>query len=307
MTSIQQNVERLYRDGQPLHHQDSAAAIEYDPTSETSNFFVTTAEAFDKLDGEQVQAIFRDRNILIPGPAPKDFHFDSQGLGALGSLTTQRQIQGICHIPRKQSSRFSHVAVGSLRLNSGEHPMLRVGTLQDFLITDKQGKRRILNALDLPMGGATVPMPPQYRCVMSAPVRLITYLTLCRHFASNEQAWWEMRDVEGLVPDAKFPSDDTLWATAATQNATTWNHIDDHGMGTIIQVMAGYKYWVILRPKHDQGSALVDMGSINAFNDESWMADDVGNAFWEYEGVLLGPGDTLCVNFLFLIIPPDQF
>jgi hypothetical protein len=51
---------------------------------------------------------------------------------------------------------------------------------------------------------------------MSAPVWLITYLTLCRHFASNEQAWWEMRDVEGLVPDAKFPSDNTLWATATT-------------------------------------------------------------------------------------------
>lgn len=95
MAKIQQSVERLYRDGRPLHHQDSATAIEYDPIGETSNFFVTTAEAFDKLDGEQVQAIFRDRNILIPGPAPKDFHFDSQGLVVLGSLTTKRQIQGI--------------------------------------------------------------------------------------------------------------------------------------------------------------------------------------------------------------------
>jgi hypothetical protein len=176
--------------------------------------------------------------------------------------------------------------------------MLRVGTLQDLLITDQQGKHRILNILDLPMGGATIPMPPQYRCVMPTPFCL-PHSRLCRHLASNEQAWQETRDVEGLVPDAKFPSDDTLWATAATENATTWSHIDDHGMGTIIQVMAGYKYWVILHPKRNQGSAVVDMGSINAFNDKVWSTDNICDAFWEYEGVLLGPGDTLYVNFLF--------
>jgi hypothetical protein len=96
VTKIQQSVERLYQGGRPLHHQDNATDIEYDPTGKTSKFFVTTTEAFNKLDGEQVQAIFRDRNILIPGPAPKDFRFNSQGLVTLGSLTTKREIQGKC-------------------------------------------------------------------------------------------------------------------------------------------------------------------------------------------------------------------
>jgi hypothetical protein len=108
VAKVQQCVERLYRDGRPLHHQESATGVEYNPIGEMSNFFVTTAEAFDKLDGEQVQAIFRDRDILIPGPAPKDFHFDSQGLVALGSLTTKRQMQGISHIPQNRV-RFSHM------------------------------------------------------------------------------------------------------------------------------------------------------------------------------------------------------
>ena len=64
-----------------------------------------------------------------------------------------------------QNSRLSHFfLVGSLRFGSGDQSMLRVGTLADLLVTNERGERRILN-VDLPMGGAIVPMPPQYRCV----------------------------------------------------------------------------------------------------------------------------------------------
>jgi hypothetical protein len=106
--------------------------------------------------------------------------------------------------------------------------------------------------------------------------------------------------MRGVLPSVQFPSDAMTWATASTRGATTWSHIDDHGMGTVIQVMAGYKYWVIHRPKYnDQGFPLVDMGSIDAFNDRSWKEGDISDACWEYEGVLLGPGDTLWVNCQF--------
>ena len=99
--------------------------------------------------------------------------------------------------------------------------------------------------------------------------------------------------MRGILASARFPSDDMTWATVSTRGATTLTHMDDHGMGTVIQVMAGYKYWVILRPKCDRRDRpLVDMGSVNAFDGASWDF-----ARWEYEGVLLGPGDTLWVNF----------
>lgn len=92
LSEIQSSVERLFKDGKPLHHLDSARALEYD--SQASQFFVTSAEDFEKLQAEEVQNIFRDRHILIPGHAPEYIGFDRQGLATLGSLHTQRDIQG---------------------------------------------------------------------------------------------------------------------------------------------------------------------------------------------------------------------
>jgi hypothetical protein len=41
--------------------------------------------------------------------------------------------------------------------------MLHIGTLEDLLHVDADGKRQILNALDIKMGGAPMATPPQYR------------------------------------------------------------------------------------------------------------------------------------------------
>ena len=93
-----------------------------------------------------------------------------------------------------------------------------------------------------------------------------------------------------------FPSDDMVWATAATKNATTWGHIDDHGMDTIAKVMAGKKYWVTMRPKRkqdeSQGGSNGDMGSIKAFID-GWEPWGAGELLWDHEAVLLQAGDLL--------------
>ena len=185
--------------------------------------------------------------------------------------------------------------------------MLRSGTLADLLDTNEQGERRILNILDLPMGGVRDHTPPQYKCVRSITASLTTYLlSLCRNLATNVIAWHATRGVRGILGHFHFPRDEMIWATASTRGATTWSHVDDHGLGTVVQIMTGYKYWVILRPKYDQGSPLVDMGSVDAFNNSSWNVNDICDSPWEYEGVLLGPGDTLCVYFHVLGMPPDQ-
>jgi hypothetical protein len=57
-----------------------------------------------------------------------------------------------------------------------------------------------------------------------------------RHLATNEQAWQESHDLPGMTY-ITFPADAMLWATAAT----SWGHINDHGMAMIIKVMTGRK------------------------------------------------------------------
>jgi hypothetical protein len=114
-----------------------------------------------------------------------------------------------------------------------------------------------------------------------------------RNLASNEQAWQETRGIPAIT-DVAFPADDMLWGTAATAHATSWGHMDDHGVATIVKVIAGSKYWVVARPKRDRANmgTAGDMGTANAFTDE-WEPSTAGDEFWDMEGVLLRAGDTL--------------
>jgi hypothetical protein len=111
--------------------------------------------------------------------------------------------------------------------------------------------------------------------------------------ASNEEAWQETRDVHGIMPHV-FPSDDVVWATAATRDSTTWMHIDDHGLATVVTVKAGLKYWVLAVPKKGRYNTNPngDPGSIRAFG-KGWSPSGACEMLWDHEGVLLGPGDIL--------------
>jgi hypothetical protein len=116
---------------------------------------------------------------------------------------------------------------------------------------------------------------------------------LYRHLATNEHAWQEARDLPDIAW-ANFPSDAMMWATAATAHSVTWPHIDDFGLATIVKVMAGRKYWVTIRPKSDlPAPASVDMRSTDALLDMDWEKWSASGGTWDFEGILLGPGDTL--------------
>jgi hypothetical protein len=111
------------------------------------------------------------------------------------------------------------------------------------------------------------------------------------HLASNEKAWQTTRDTRGIA-SIPFPSDDMVWGTAGTRYATSWPHIDDHGMGTLIRNVVGRKYWALARPQPDvEVNGAGDEGSINAYPVE-WQRFTSGE-YWDYEGVVLEPGDLL--------------
>lgn len=94
LKEIQDGVTGLYEAGRPPHHMDGAMLTDYDPRAGGSHFFVASADTFEKLDGDQIQAIFRHRHILIPGSSPSHCGFNREGLASLGSLTAPRHIQG---------------------------------------------------------------------------------------------------------------------------------------------------------------------------------------------------------------------
>jgi hypothetical protein len=147
---------------------------------------------------------------------------------------------------------------------SVENPnrMLHLGTLLDLLPCDDNNEQQALNVLDIPMGGAQTTAPPGYGSVhvyfflwgevllFAEAVFYLFYVCLRRYLATNEKAWQETRDVPAIT-SINFPNDDMVWGTASTRNATTWGHIDDLGMASVIRIMTGRKYWVIMYPKRD--------------------------------------------------------
>ena len=120
--------------------------------------------------------------------------------------------------------------------------------------------------------------------------------------ASNEQAWQETRDLPEVVKGpGTYHNDETEWATAANTHAVSWIHQDDAGTSTVSSPMAGMKYWVVARPKdraHNDSAG--DIGSIHAlghvghgFSARNYNAGHAYEELWDYEGVLLCPGDIL--------------
>jgi hypothetical protein len=177
-----------------------------------------------------------------------------------------------------------------------------LGTLEDLLDEKRERKNLVLNALDIKMGGASVPPPPQYQYKYFLFLCFVTNLLIASGsmLASNEQAWQETRDLPEIVTGI-YHNDETEWATAANRHAVSWLHEDDWGSGTSSKPIVGMKYWVVVRPKAgaDNGSA-GDMGSIHAFgqighgySEREYSAGHAYTDLWDYEGVLLCPGDIL--------------
>jgi hypothetical protein len=100
--------------------------------------------------------------------------------------------------------------------------------------------------------------------------------------------------MDGMM-NTPFPADPMEWATASTQDSTSWIHIDGNGVATVSSIIAGFKYWVFAVPKRRNGQEKLsgDMGSINAFDPQSWSPEIACEELWDFEGILLGPGDSL--------------
>jgi hypothetical protein len=88
--------------------------------------------------------------------------------------------------------------------------------------------------------------------------------------------------------------DDLVWGAAATKWTISAAHIDDDGLSTAIEVKAGAKLWIVMRPKvwNEPHRHLGDLSSIHAFPNKFSMGDTGKEAF-EFEGVLLVPGCQL--------------
>jgi hypothetical protein len=85
-------VEAGYVNGLPKHRLPEAKLPDFDPKS--SSIYVATWEKFVKLTTTEVQAIFRNRHILVTDTPIEPMEFDEQGLETLAPLSQPCLFQG---------------------------------------------------------------------------------------------------------------------------------------------------------------------------------------------------------------------
>lgn len=147
--------------------------------------------------------------------------------------------------------------------------MLEVRPLRELLSHSQSDSPVAVNALDFPLGGVSVPVPP-------------SYLDIATDAYSGTR-------VKHLV-DSMDMQDVTSWGTAATANAVSWFHIDDDGFGTAVSVQAGKKWWVLARKKNNNPRAN-EMEDVSTFY--RWDVHDIDGNVWELEAICLDPSVVL--------------
>jgi hypothetical protein len=143
------------------------------------------------------------------------------------------------------------------------------GTLQDLLDCHKDGLK-IINGLDFLMASAPHPLTA---------------------FASDLAAFIATIDLPFCGRDIGFPVMSCRWGLAAVAGASHLWHIDCNGFGTYIDTQAGFKWWVMARPKHPS-----DFSSTSLFTEQVTL-DGPNESVWILEAVLLGPGSCLSVFY----------
>lgn len=141
--------------------------------------------------------------------------------------------------------------------------MLTKGKLRDLLDNARTESPVAMNVLDLPLGRATVPMPPLYN-----------------DFATDTHS----ATLVGHLVDLRDMGNVTSWGTAATKNALSWFHADDEGYSTAVSVQAGSKWWVLARLKKDH-ARWDEMSSFDTF--WKWDVKDIDLNRWDVEAVHL--------------------
>jgi hypothetical protein len=116
---------------------------------------------------------------------------------------------------------------------------------------------KIINALEFPMGTASVSPTPKF---------------------STDLVAWDIVS-RGFPP----PIGDIRWGLAATPGARSWFHIDSNGFNTFIDIKCGFKAWMCINDKYG------NFVSIDAF--KHFELDDAGDN--RIEVILLTPGTRL--------------
>lgn len=253
--------------------------MEYVTGSDQSRIFVASNSEFSSMHAGDIQKILRNRLILVHSNIfDYNYGWDLDSFGRLHDVDKKVSVQGEYGISFSKPISFKNRPVSTF--NHPREPLLRHhrGTLREFHKTTvmlSNDECPPLNAISLPGHQRNLHIPCQFGS-----------------FASHEVAKSRLPsqyEARFKVPDIKSHLE---WSLIGGRGAISPFHVDSEGLGTVVVVLEGSKYWIVAtRLRETDGLSSVD--SLGPDWTPYFLNDVDNNKGFRFEAVHLQKGDML--------------
>lgn len=254
--------------------------MSYSPGTDQSRIFVASHSEFTGLHARDVQKILRERVILVHGnPLDYSYGWDLDSFGRLYDVDRKATVHGeilIFYILKVIRLKMRSVAT----LFDHQNPELRhhQGTLRELhamTTTLSNDDCPPLNAISLPVHPRNLFIPCQFGSLASHEVAQ-------SRVPPNYEARFEVSGVKSLME----------WCLIGGRGAISPFHVDSDGLGTVVVVLEGSKYWILATRLGDQDT----ISSIDSLGPgwNPYLVNDGENVnCFRFEAVHLQKGDML--------------
>lgn len=279
MIKLEALIQADFKDGLPPHLLPDAKNDVYKPGSGQSRIFVASHSEFSRLRPRDVQRILRERVILVHGNTfDYDYGWDLESFGRLYDVDQKISVQGEVAIAFSKCFCLKLVSVSTKFDPHEPDTRHQQGTLRDMhkvATTLSTEECPPMNALSLPASRRNLFVPCQFGS-----------------FASHEVAQSRLpSNYENVfrVPDLRRHME---WSLVGTRGTVSPLHADSEGLGTVVVVLDGSKYWIVGTLLGEQ-HILCSVDSLGpSWEPYSINNGDVNQRF-RFEAIHLQKGDML--------------
>ena len=280
LRKVEACIQAQFKDGLPPHLLANANSPTYAPGSSQSRIFVSSYSEFSGLEATEIQRILRHRLILVHGHSfDYDYGWDLQSFGRLYDVDKKVSVQGKKNYILIHKHLYFKLHIVSSLVHP-QKPDIRhhQGTLREFHeMTTPSSNNEFppLNAISLPAHRRNLIIPCQFGSFASHEVAQ-------SRLPTEYEIKFDVQDVKSMLE----------WSLICGRGAISPFHIDSDGLGTVVIVLEGSKYWIVATRFGDK-ETICEVDSLGPDWNPYLINDGDKIDSFSFEAVHLQKGDML--------------
>ena len=274
LRKVEALIQAEFKNGLPPHLHSNAKSLSYSPGTDQSRIFIASHLECKRLHARDVQKILHEHVILVHGnPLDYSYGWDLDSFGHRYDVDRKTMVYGeilICYTKSNLAKDgFSCYPFWSPKSWTLTSP----GNIVRITYDDHYSVKWRLPSMPSPCQCLFIPC--QFGSVASHEVAQ-------SRVPSNYEARFEVSGVKSLME----------WCLTGGRGAISPFHVDCDGLGTVVVVLEGSKYWIL-------ATRLGDQDTISSFDSlgprwNSYLVNNGDNAnCFRFEAVHLQKGNML--------------